>query len=120
MSEISSPRRGDIISVRFDPTEGSEQAGLRPALVISPDFINERAPVILVAPLTTRKTERIYPFETLIEAQEGGITQRSKVMLLHVCGIDKSRIAGTYGRLSEDTMKRVDESLCVAVGLTAL
>ena len=120
MVSINNPKRGDVLRIRFDPTEGSEQAGERPALVLSPDLINERAPIILVAPLTTRKTERVYAFEALLEPPEGGLTQRSKVMLLHVRGIDKARITGLYGTLSEEAMVRVEEALRIAVGLTTI
>jgi mRNA interferase MazF len=56
-------RRGDVVRVQLSPVIGSEQAGARPALVISPDVINEHSPVILIAPLTSKKTERVYPFE---------------------------------------------------------
>ncbi|HEV2471647.1 MAG TPA: type II toxin-antitoxin system PemK/MazF family toxin [Chthonomonadales bacterium] len=111
------PCRGEIIRVRFDPVEGSEQGGERPALVISPDFINERAPVVLVAPLTSRKTERVYPFEALIEPPDGGIPQRSKVMLLHPRSVARDRIAGYYGAASAETMDRVEDALRVATGL---
>ena len=120
MFSTYSPKRGEVLRVRFDPTEGSEQAGERPALVLSPDLINERAPIILVAPFTTRKTERVYAFEALIEPPEGGLTQRSKVMLLHVRGIDKARITGSYGTLSEEAMEGVEEALRIATGLTAV
>jgi mRNA interferase MazF len=75
-----SPRRSEIVCVRSDPTEGSEQVGDRPALVLSPDFINERSPVILVAPITSRKTERVYAFEALIEPPEAGLTRRPTLM----------------------------------------
>ena len=44
MPSMPSLKRGDIVRVRLDPVEGSEQAGERPALVISPDVINEPAP----------------------------------------------------------------------------
>jgi mRNA interferase MazF len=40
-------KRGDVVRVRLDPVEGSEQAGERPALVISSDAINRHSPVIL-------------------------------------------------------------------------
>lgn len=123
MTDTSTPetssalKRGDVVRVRFDPIAGSEQGGERPALVLSPDFVNERAPIILVAPFTSRKTERVYPFEAIVEPPEGGLTQRSKVMLLHLRGIDKSRITGTYGSLSEETMKQVEEALKIVTGL---
>jgi mRNA interferase MazF len=113
-------KRGDIVRVRLDPSEGSEQAGERPALVLSPDVINAHCPVILVAAITSRKTERIYPFEALIEPPEGGLTQRSKVLLMHLRSVDKQRITGHYGAISAETMLNVEDALRVATGLTRL
>ena len=63
MTPGSPLRRGDVVRVRLDPVEGSEQSGERPGLVVSPDLINELSPVIIVAPITSRKTEKVYPFE---------------------------------------------------------
>ncbi len=110
-------RRRDVVRVRLDPTEGSEQAGDRPALVLSPDFINRHSPIILIAPITSRKTERIYPFEALIEAGGGGLPIRSKVLLMQTRSLDKSRLLGYYGCLSDETMQQVDQALKVAAGL---
>lgn len=110
-------KRGDVVRVRLDPTEGSEQAGERPALVLSPDVINRHCPIILIAPVTSKKTERIYPFEALIEPSEGGLPMRSKVLLMQTCSLDKSRLLGYYGHLSEETMLQVDQALKVAAGL---
>ena len=76
---------------------GPEQSGERPALVISPDLINEDSPVILVAAITSRNTEKVYPFEALIEPPEGWLTGRSKVLLMQLRALDKRRIAGRYG-----------------------
>jgi mRNA interferase MazF len=112
-----SPRRGEIVRVRLDPVEGSEQGGTRPALVLSPDVINEHCPVILVASVTSRKTDRIYPFEVLIEPPEGGLSQRSKVLLMHLRSVDQQRLVGRYGRVSGETMAKVEEALIVATGL---
>lgn len=117
MGLMPSPSRGEIVRVRLDPVVGSEQAGERPALVISPDLINERSPVVLIAAITSQKTERIYPFEALVEPPDGGLTMRSKVMLMHLRSVDKERLVGRYGRISEQTMQRVEEALKVAAGL---
>ena len=106
--------------VRLDPVEGSEQAGERPALVISPDVINEHSPVILIASITSKKTERIYPFEVLIAPPEGGLRQRSKVLLMHLRSIDKRRVIGRCGAVGAETMLRVEAALKVATGLTKL
>ena len=115
-----SPRRGDIVRVRLDPVEGSEQGGDRPGLVISPDLINQHSPVILVAAITSKKTEKVYPFEALIEASPDGLPQRSKVLLMQLRSLDKRRIAGHYGRVEPATLERVDAALRIATGLTRL
>lgn len=114
------PKRGDIVRVRLDPTEGSEQGGERPAVVLSADYINERSPVVVIASITSKKTDRVYPFEVLIEPPEGGVAVRSKVMLMQLRSVDKSRLLTCCGRLSEQTMRDVDEALKIAVGLVRI
>lgn len=110
-------RRGDVLRVRLDPTEESEQAGDRPALVLSPEVINRHSPLILIAPITSKKTERIYAFEALIESGEGGLLMRSKALLMQTRSLDKSRLLGYYGHLSDAAMAHVDEALKIAAGL---
>ncbi len=120
MHSIVNPRRGDIVRVRLDPVEGSEQAGERPALVVSPDLINERSPVVLVAGITSQKTERVYPFEAVIDPPEGGLRHRSKVLLMQLRSVDKRRLRSYVGTVTEQTMQRVDEAVRIATGLRRL
>ena len=97
--------------------EGSEQGGTRPALVVSPRVIRATSPIILVAPLTSKKTERVYPFEALIAAPEGGLSLTSKVVLTHLRGVSRTRIEDATGVVSDSTMARVEEALRIAVGI---
>ena len=113
----SNPRRGTIIKARLDPIEGSEQGGVRPVLVISSDDINDHSTVIIVVAITSKKTDRIYPFEVLLEESESGLHLRSKVMLLNLRTIDKQRITGYYGSLTNETMLKVEEALRIATAL---
>ena len=113
-------RRGDIVRVRLDPVEGSEQGGDRPGLILSPDLINQHSPVVLVAAITSKKTEKIFPFETLIEPSPNGLPQRSKVMLLQLRALDKRRIIGHYGSVDAPTLERIDAALRIVTGLTRL
>jgi len=113
-------RRGDVVRVQLSPVEGPEQGGERLALVLSPDVINEHSPVLVIAAITSKKTERVYPFEALIEAGEGGLALRSKVMLMQIRSVDKGRLLGRLGRVSLATLQSVDEALRIAVGLTEL
>lgn len=55
------PDAGDIVWIDLDPTRGREQAGHRPALVITPARFNSRSGLMLCTPLTSRI--KGYPFE---------------------------------------------------------
>ncbi|CNF38397.1 endoribonuclease MazF [Yersinia kristensenii] len=58
------PDAGDIVWLDFDPQAGHEQAGHRPALVLSPAVYNEKVGLMLCCPMTTQI--KGYPFEVLI------------------------------------------------------
>lgn len=62
--EIYIPGRGDIIWLQFNPQSGHEQAGLRPALVISPQSYNGKVGLALACPVTSKA--KGYPFEVLL------------------------------------------------------
>lgn len=65
------PDRGDVIWLQFNPQAGHEQAGRRPALVISPKAYNRKVGLLICCPMTNR--EKGYPFE--VKLPEGiGIT----------------------------------------------
>jgi mRNA interferase MazF len=55
------PERGDIIQLELNPRTGSEQAGYRPAMIISPLAYNQISKIVLVCPITSRK--KGWPFE---------------------------------------------------------
>jgi mRNA interferase MazF len=61
------PNRGDIIRLQFNPRTGSEQAGYRPAIIISPFAYNRISKIILVCPITSRK--KGWPFEVELPQQ---------------------------------------------------
>ena len=113
---LAARRRGDIVQARFDPVEGSEQGGIRPAVVLSPDRFNLRANVLVLAPLTTKNLDRVYPHEALIAAGDG-VPRESKALLTQIRVLSKSRILSFYGHASDDTMRAVDAALAIAVGL---
>lgn len=55
------PKRGDVVWLELNPQAGHEQAGRRPALVLSPDQYNKKTGLFLVCPITNRA--KGYPFE---------------------------------------------------------
>jgi mRNA interferase MazF len=58
------PGRGDIVRLNFNPTQGHEQRGHRPALVISPLSYNAKSSLALFLPITSQ--QKGYPFEVLL------------------------------------------------------
>lgn len=58
------PDRGDVAWINFDPQAGHEQAGRRPALVLSPAIYNAPSTLAIVCPITSRT--KGYPYEVLI------------------------------------------------------
>jgi len=60
------PDSGDIVDITFDPQEGREQRGRRPALVLSGRAYNRRAGLCVLCPITNQQTG--YPFEVAIPA----------------------------------------------------
>ncbi len=63
------PSRGDLVWLQFNPQAGHEQAGHRPALVISPSSYNRRVGLALCCPVTSQV--KGYPFEVLLPAGLG-------------------------------------------------
>ena len=64
----SAPERGDFVWISFDPQMGHEQAGVRPAIVLSPSAYNKRVGLALVCPITSQC--KGYPFEVRIPEGE--------------------------------------------------
>jgi mRNA interferase MazF len=58
------PDAGDIVWVQFDPQAGHEQAGYRPALVLSPAAYNRQRGMMIACPMTSRI--KGYPFEVVV------------------------------------------------------
>ncbi|MCY7271683.1 MAG: endoribonuclease MazF [Sphingomonas bacterium] len=71
------PDAGDIIWIEFDPHAGHEQAGHRPALVLSPAAYNGLTGLLLCVPMTTR--EKGYRFEVPIAGKRGGIALSDQI-----------------------------------------
>jgi mRNA interferase MazF len=109
-------RRGEIYWVDWNPGRGSEQGGLRPALVIQNNVGNEFSPTTIVAALTTA-AEKPYPFLVKIKTNESGLPKDSMVNLSTILTVDKRRLANKCGELSLQKMADVDEAIKTSLGL---
>lgn len=101
-------RRGEIYWVEFDPIKGSEQGGLRPALMIQNDIGNRNSPPTVAAAITRTIPPHPYPFIVVVEPAESGLPVRSAVNCAQLATIQQ---VGPSSRLraprNEDTVKPI-------------
>lgn len=101
------PDRGDLMWLSFDPQAGHEQAGHRPAVVLSPHAYNGKVGLALCCPITNQV--KGYPFEVHLP-NDIGVT--GVILADEVRSLDwQARQARFIARLPDDTLRRVLEKL---------
>jgi len=116
---LPKPVRGDVFSARLDPTEGSEQAGTRPVVVVSRDSINANSPVVVIVPVTdASNVMRTYPSHAFLPKGSGGLKADSVAKTEQVRAIQVSRFVGYYGRLDKEAVARIEEAIKITLALT--
>ena len=113
---MSTASRGEIWLVGLDPTKGREQAGMRPALVVSVDVFNHGAAELVVVIPITSKAKGV-PLHVEVTPPEGGLTMTSFVKCEDVRSISISRMAKRLGRVSDQTIELVEDRLRILLGL---
>lgn len=74
------PEAGDIVWLHFDPQAGHEQAGHRPAVVVSPATYNGKTGLMLCCPMTTHI--KGYPFEVMIAGERPSVVLSDQIKSL--------------------------------------
>ena len=106
------PDAGDLIWLTFDPRAGHEQAGRRPALVLSPKSYNQKSGLALVCHVTNQM--KGYPFEVPVP-RDRGVT--GVILADHVKSLDwKVRQAERIGRVPLSTLNEVLARLAPLLG----
>ena len=110
------PSRGEVWLVNLNPTCGHEQAGIRPALVVSTDSFNHGpAGLLVVLPLTT--TWRGIPLHVPMAPPEGGVRRQSYAKCEDIRSISTERMVERWGAISADTMALVEDRLRILLEL---
>jgi mRNA interferase MazF len=95
------PEAGDIVWLNFDPQAGREQAGHRPAVVLSPASYNRPTGLMVCVPLTTRI--KGYPFEVPVAGSRGGVALADQVRCLDW----RARKATTKGKANASELAAI-------------
>lgn len=110
--------KGDVLLVDFKKNEGSEQNGIRPAVVVQNDTGNAFSPTTIVCPLTSQE-KTMGVTHVLLSPEDCGIFQKSVVLCEQVRAIDKSRIRRKVGRIVSSTkLEAIERKILLSFGIT--
>lgn len=104
------PDVGDIIWLDFNPQAGHEQAGRRPAVVLTPQSYNHLTSLLICCPLTTKI--KGYPFEVNIEGSPENVALSDQVKSLDW----RSRKAQLKGKVSETELAEMKAKIGALLG----
>ncbi len=104
----------EVYLINLDPTFGHEISKVRPGVVISPDEMNESLGTVIIAPLTSVSK----PYPTRVPSRVQG--RDGWVVLDQIRTVDKRRVGRYWGRLSTQTMQRVDKAIEISLGLVPI
>jgi mRNA interferase MazF len=108
--------RGDVWDAEFDPVRGREQAGRRPAVVVSIDLFNQGpGQLVAVLPLTSR--DRRVRWHVSVQPPEGGLVVPSFAMCDQLRVVSVERLLRRRGEVGVDTLTRIEDRLRVLLDL---
>jgi len=112
----TAPARGQVWLVDLDPARGHEQAGKRPALVVSVDQFNQTPlGLVVVVPLTSKAKE--FPLHVRIDPPEGGVQLTCFAKCEDVRSISRERLNKPLGRVTPAVLRQVEDRLRLVLGL---
>lgn len=106
-------RRGDIYMADLTVSEGCEQSGVRPALVIQNNKGNTYAPTVIIAPISSRMHKAKFPTHVNLHC----LQYPSFVELEQIRTIDKCRLRNYMGRIDEATQEQVNQAIRISLAI---
>ncbi|MBN3941392.1 type II toxin-antitoxin system PemK/MazF family toxin [Nostoc sp. NMS9] len=109
--------RGDVLLCDLNPVIGTEQAGIRPVVVVQIDRANSVSPHTIIAPCTSKIRCAILASHVFVPAGIGGLSQDSVVLCKQLRVVDKSRIIRVIDHLDDNYLDKLAIALCTILGL---
>jgi mRNA interferase MazF len=111
-------KRGEIWLADLNPTRGSEQAGMRPILVLQNDTIGAFTTTLLAIPLTTNMRRAALPSGVLIPQGHGGLTADSVALCHQLRALDKTRLHRKLGSVNQQIIEAVEIRMLFTLGIS--
>ena len=107
--------RGEVYLVDFGIGFGSEQGGIRPAVIVQNNIGNKYSPTTIVVPITSRQTKAHIP--THVRVKGACFSRRSLALTEQVVTIDKRRIVKKMGSIKLKSLFKIGTALVIGLGL---
>jgi mRNA interferase MazF len=112
------PVRGMVLEVDLEPVLGHEQGHSRPCVVVQSNAGNRFSSMTIVVPLTDAvHLAAPSPIYVLVKKGDGGIRKDSIALTDQIRAVDFQRVGRSFGVLSPETMRAVDQALLISLGL---
>lgn len=103
-------KQGEIWYADLNPTQGSEQAGFRPVVVISGNLLNQYLNVVITCPLTTKV--KGYKGNVVLQPDDNNkLTQPSEVLVFHIRSVSKERLVRKVGDITSEELAQIKKGL---------
>jgi mRNA interferase MazF len=109
-------KRGEVWLANLNPTQGSEQSGIRPIVIFQNDIVSQFSTTIITIPLTTNQRRALIPICVPIKQGEGGLIQDSVALCFQMRVLDKSRLIRKLGQLSHEIITQLEEVVLLTLG----
>ncbi len=103
-------KQGEIWFANLNPSKGSEQAGLRPVVIISGNLLNQHLSVVIVVPLTT-KIKKYKGNPVLFPSKANGLKAESEMLVFHIRSVSKDRMVNKVGNIEPTEIERSIKTL---------
>ncbi len=111
---------GDVYLADLNPSRGSEQAGIRPVVVVQRGTLDRFTQTVIVVPMTSSLRRSRIPGTLAIPINEGGLTQDSVALCYQIVVLDRQRLIRRLGNLSLPYLEQLNEALRYTLQLDTL
>ena len=108
--------RGEVWLANLNPTQGSEQGGIRPVIIFQNNIISKFSTTIIIIPLTTNLRRAKLPSSFLISLGQGGLEKESVALCYQLRVIDLTRLKKKLGQLDSDTISNLETKVLLTLG----
>jgi mRNA interferase MazF len=112
--------RGEVWLANLNPTQGSEQAGVRPIIIFQENTLSKFTKTVITIPITSNLRRAALPTCIQIANGEGGLNQESVDLCHQIRVLDKTRLIKKLGQLESEVITALETTVLFTLGYSKL